>query len=238
MKFLVCCLFAAFAVVEYVNGYHPRSYEYSRPYPSRGVDRGFGRFLNDEYASSLDKDAIVSKANDICPGYGEQFMNSSVEAISCFNLVDENQETACSLIQKHFERCAQPIINTLEQCLPEQSSTIPALFVRSTVKISEHLCKTDGEHIFELGNPCIKSFNYRTQTCVRRLKSRVQQYSRKIPSAQDICDFLGSFRPCIQTHLQNSCGNEKTRDAFLGVYDVAVSVCNPTNNNEVEVVSP
>ncbi|KAJ8964561.1 hypothetical protein NQ314_004865, partial [Rhamnusium bicolor] len=156
----------------------------------------------------------------------------------CTNTIDEESETMCSVIKTHFEKCSKPVVRLFEECLPEKSREIPSFVTRSILSVSEHLCKTDGEHIFELSNPCVRSQNYKTKRCLRRIQSKLQQYNSKVPSKEEICEFMSSFKGCFESHLHSSCGHIKTREAFLNLYNAALTPCQGPALNEIELLEP
>jgi len=125
-----------------------------------------------------------------------------------------------------------------EECLPSQSKDIPSMLVNMVLAATKKICKSDGEHVLELVNPCITNDNIKTQRCVRRLTARAQDYKRRkqYPSAQDVCEIFETFRPCVQSHLNAACGNHITREAFQQIYDESLSVCKTYKMNEVETV--
>ncbi|KAJ8986009.1 hypothetical protein NQ317_013893 [Molorchus minor] len=154
----------------------------------------------------------------ICPGYGDRFEKAISKIQQCTETIDENTETMCSAVKNHFERCIDPIVSIFEECLPERSKDLPSFIIKSTMAVSQHLCKTDGEHIFEARTTAPKD-------CIRRIQTKLEQFERKIPTREDVCQVIGSFRGCLQSHLQASCGNTITREAFLNVYDAIIDLC-------------
>ncbi|RZC42082.1 uncharacterized protein BDFB_012423, partial [Asbolus verrucosus] len=152
----------------------------------------------------------------------------------CTSEIDENTETACSAIKNHFLRCSKPLVKLLETCLPEQSKEVPNLVFQSVNSAITYLCKTDGEHIFELANTCVFKTNSRSIRCERRLKTKFQQYKNKPPTKNDICELANSFKPCLHNHLQDSCGNQITRESFMGIFDALTVPCKTVTNNQIE----
>lgn len=182
---------------------------------------------------------LTAKVEALCSGYGSQFEAALKKVEQCTNEIDEDSETICSTIENHFEKCSKPVVKVFEECLPEKSKDVPAFLVKAVLSTSKYLCQADGEHIFELSNPCVKSQTYRTQRCLRKLESKFQQYTSAVPSKEEICDFGSSFKGCFESHLHHNCGNAKTREAFLNVYNALRSPCESTGtDNEVEVRKP
>ncbi|KAJ8918618.1 hypothetical protein NQ315_013124 [Exocentrus adspersus] len=192
-------------------------------------------YLREKKAMAL----LTDKVETICPGYGTKFETAMEKIQECTNAIEEDSETMCSAIKNHLEKCSKPIVNLFEECLPQKSRDIPAFVIKSMLATSDYLCKADGEHIFEIYNPCIRSMNYRTQRCLRKIQSKLQQYDETKPSKDEVCDFMGSFRGCLEAHLHHSCGHVKTREAFLNLFDAAKSACQSVpdlNLNEVETM--
>ncbi|KAJ8940683.1 hypothetical protein NQ318_017733 [Aromia moschata] len=194
-------------------------------------------YLNERQAINV----LKENTERICPGYGDKIERAFTKVENCVNDIDEESETMCSAVNNNFEKCVNPVVSLFEECLPEKSKDLPSFIVKSFISVSDYLCKTDGEHIFELSNPCIRNSNYRTQRCVRKIKSKLQQYNSKMPTKEEVCQFLQSFRGCLQSHLQASCGPHKTREAFLSLYDASVKVCDQSSvvvENEIELLEP
>ncbi|XP_018568673.1 uncharacterized protein LOC108908959 [Anoplophora glabripennis] len=183
--------------------------------------------------------SLTTKVESLCPGYGSQFETALNKVEQCTNGIDEDTETMCSAVENHFERCSKPVVKIFEECLPEKSKDVPAFIIKAILSVSKYLCKTDGEHIFELSNPCVKSQNYRTQRCLRKLESKFQQYSSTFPTKDEICQFTSSFKGCFESHLLHSCGHVKTRESFLNVYNALQSPCQSSGTeNEVDMRKP
>lgn len=187
------------------------------------------------------KRRLMTLVESICPGYAEPVENATLKAISCFELLDEESETACSLVKNSFKTCISPIVNVFEECLPATGKQLPNFAVDAVLAVSEHICRIDGEHIIELSNKCFRNVNYRTQKCIKRNQAKVQQYLRdkKFPSVQETCELMDSNKACLDSHLASACGNSITREAFLDVFKVLKNVCNTysqSSQNNIELL--
>ncbi|KAG5894170.1 hypothetical protein JTB14_001865 [Gonioctena quinquepunctata] len=179
---------------------------------------------------------IIEKFGEICPGYGNEFVDAFNEVQTCTDSIDETQETMCSTVKNHFAKCSKPLVNIFEKCLPEKSRDLPAFIVQTIVSTSNHICRIDGEHIFELSNPCIRSDSYRLRRCMLKVQSRMQQYTSNMPSKMEVCDFIKSLKVCFKSHLALTCGNQKTREAFMDLYETTIKQCNDEEQFDVELI--
>ncbi|EFA10007.1 uncharacterized protein LOC661814 [Tribolium castaneum] len=170
----------------------------------------------------------------LCPGKDDELDNALYELKKCSDQIDENSETACSAMKNHFMRCSKPMSSLLESCVPEESKGVPDLVFASVHSAVNYLCKTDGEHIFELANHCVYKTNYKTMRCGRRMRTKLQQFKKKSPTKSDICEFAQSMKPCLKEHLDESCGNAITKESFMGMFDAMMAPCSGVSKNQLE----
>jgi hypothetical protein len=177
---------------------------------------------------------LRSQFEELCPGKDDELDDALAQLKECADEVDQNTETACSAIKNHFLRCSKPFLELLENCVPEKSKEVPKLVFHAVNSGISYLCKTDGEHIFELANMCVFKTDYRMMRCERRIKSKLQQFQKNSPTKTDICEMANSYKPCLYNHLQSSCGNRITREAFTGLFDAMTSPCKTVQDNGFE----
>ncbi|XP_057669967.1 uncharacterized protein LOC130902127 [Diorhabda carinulata] len=197
------------------------------------------QLMKDYFKNRVQIQNVRKKFESICPNYGHKFELALLKVQTCEGLIDKNEEeTVCSGIKNHLEECTQPIVAVLEDCLPEKSKELPRFTVKTAVELSNYICKSDGEHIFELSNPCIMDQNFRLNRCILKTRSRLQQYVNSTPSKSEICEFIKSMRQCFKRHVDLSCNNVITRDSFIGLFDAVIKQCDTKledSVNEVDV---
>ncbi|XP_023023450.2 uncharacterized protein [Leptinotarsa decemlineata] len=184
---------------------------------------------------------IVDKLETFCPGYREDFIDAINEVQRCTDSIDETEETICSTVRNHFSRCLKPIVNVFEKCLPDKSRELPSFMVDTFISTSNHVCRIDGEHIFELSNPCVQTPSYRMRRCMLKVHLKLEEYSSEVPSKAEICNFIKSLKGCFKSHLSLSCGNPITREAFMDLFETTMKRCDDdktwTNDiKDVEVI--
>ncbi|XP_044754627.1 uncharacterized protein LOC123313709 [Coccinella septempunctata] len=170
-------------------------------------------------------DEVGSRMEQICPGSKLKFEKAIEEVTTCGNEIDETAETSCSIIKNKMPKCLEPVMKVVKDCMPEGSKEIPDFILKSFLQGIEYICKTDGEHIFELGNTCLYKPNPTLDVCGRKLRMRFHRYEKNGVGVEDICSTLHYMRPCLKSHLNLSCGSPISREAILGFYDAFSSKC-------------
>ncbi|XP_045472949.1 uncharacterized protein LOC123679617 [Harmonia axyridis] len=170
-------------------------------------------------------DEVSSRLEQICPGSKVKFEEAVDEMKTCADKIDETAETSCSIMKNRMPKCLEPLIRVLRDCMPEGSKEIPEFFVNSLLQGIDYICKTDGEHIFELGNTCLYKPNPALEVCVRKLRMRLATYERNGLGVEAICSTLHYMKPCLKSHLSLSCGSPISREAVLGFYDAFSAKC-------------
>ncbi|KAK9890724.1 hypothetical protein WA026_012072 [Henosepilachna vigintioctopunctata] len=179
-------------------------------------------------------DQVGSRLEQICPGSKTKLETAFDEMKTCADKIDETAETSCSILKNKAPKCIEPVMKVLKDCMPQQSKEVPQFMLNSLLKGVDYICKTDGEHIFELGNVCLHRQNPMTLTCKRKLTMRLQTYHRNGLGVNDICSLMKYMRPCLKTHFSYSCGSAVTQEAVLGLYDAFLSNCVATENEIAE----
>ncbi|KAL3269578.1 hypothetical protein HHI36_008642 [Cryptolaemus montrouzieri] len=182
---------------------------------------------------------LGDKVEEVCPGSKTKIEDAIDELKSCADKIDQTQETSCSIAKNRLPKCMEPIIKVVRDCMPAESKGLPDFFMKSVLKGVEYICKTDGEHIFELGNMCLYKQNPTSMTCKRKFQMRMQTYQRNGGGigVEDVCSMMDYMKPCLKSHLSLSCGSTITQEAVLGIYEAFMSNCRTVVNkshNELE----
>ncbi|XP_019868315.1 uncharacterized protein LOC109597125 [Aethina tumida] len=174
---------------------------------------------------------VSEKFEEVCPGRGDDIKEGLWAVVKCESEIEKKNETICTSIKNHFMECTKQVRGVMRDCVPAHSKDIPDLVFNSITRGFAHVCRMDGEHIFELGNKCIsKNLESRsTSTCLRRVMTKMQEYTKNTPTKGQLCQFASSLKGCLQIHLSNSCQNPITQEAFIGFYDAILTTCNQYN---------
>lgn len=63
------------------------------------------------------------------------------------NESDFEYHTLCSILKTSMSKCISPLIDFMENCLPERSRDIPVYVTKVFQSLNEYLCRSDGEHL-------------------------------------------------------------------------------------------
>lgn len=94
-------------------------------------------------------EASDEKFDQFCPGHGKVLKQSLIELDKCRKRVDDSL-TLCESVQSSVLNCTKPVLDIVDQCVPQTAKGLPSLAVESLVSVLDRLCKMTGESI--LGN--------------------------------------------------------------------------------------
>ncbi|XP_066150756.1 uncharacterized protein [Euwallacea fornicatus] len=166
------------------------------------------------------KDNAVQFFFKICPNHTPQIKDKLKEFQTCSEKINEDDMMLCKVVEQNLKNCSTPLINFFEACVPKQAKGIPTYLLDIIQKLVRYVCASNGAHILELENPCILSTKQLySRTCIRKLKEELEMYNyENLPEKTAICLFLDQFTDCFNTHVQKSCQDSTTREAYIGLY--------------------
>ncbi|KAL3269567.1 hypothetical protein HHI36_008632 [Cryptolaemus montrouzieri] len=120
-------------------------------------------------------------------------------------------------------------IETVEGCVESKGRGVPTALVTTTVAQLEFLCKNDGEHDFEIFNPCLfKTLSAPTENC---LKTLLKDLRKKFSEATEgilptICNTVANAKECFTGKIEAQCQNQITRNTIAALYHATMKPCN------------
>ncbi|KAH1017358.1 hypothetical protein HUJ05_008008 [Dendroctonus ponderosae] len=179
--------------------------------------------LGDEnYTSKIHemKGSARELMRSICPKNAANLETKLNDSFTCIEEIDDNENMMCDVLLQ-TKTCIKPLIDSMEHCVSPAEKGIYTYVMNTIYAIFKYVCHLDGEHFFELTNPCILKRSHPTfRRCMFKLKHQKAKYSlQNIPEKTELCLFVQEFKSCFETNLHSSCKSPVTREALMGLYN-------------------
>ncbi|XP_063921658.1 uncharacterized protein LOC135136347 [Zophobas morio] len=177
-----------------------------------------------------------SLRND-CPGFSERIDKADVQYEECAARIFSNESTLmCTKMETLTLNCMEHVYSKIvDDCYGEQSKGVFSLVLQSFASVFEYLCKQTGETLIELSRSCLwNDLEEKTESlsrCEEVIKEKAMWYRDHGFATTTICRDLSGFRDCIKTRVTITCKCNKTREAFVGLYDASIAPCKNILNN-------
>ncbi|XP_044753693.1 uncharacterized protein LOC123313065 [Coccinella septempunctata] len=149
------------------------------------------------------------------------------------SLAISRQNTSfCKLFVNHFEENTKTLVEAIESCVTHRKKGLANAIVTSLVAQASFMCNADGEHLFEIVNPCVfETFfsNKRGETgkCIRQFEDDLRSVNKKDDTILSIvCSTLIKAKNCFKSPFESNCPNSITRNTMEQLYNSNVKVCN------------
>ncbi|KAJ3646777.1 hypothetical protein Zmor_024349 [Zophobas morio] len=196
------------------------------------------KYVKTLLTQSMEKfDEGLENLEETCPGVSPKLKAAVKSFIECDEKFDDSL-TICESIQRHTFNCIRPLLQVIDDCLPQKAKGLPILGVKSLLSVADFMCKQTGESIFEQANPCLLEDSEETNEnneCKHKINQFIENYEGKddIPTRSEICTLATGFKSCVRRDVDGLCKNQKTRDVVNGLLDAVVAPCSNINTCNV-----
>ncbi|KAL3269568.1 hypothetical protein HHI36_008633 [Cryptolaemus montrouzieri] len=154
------------------------------------------------------------------------------KAVECLTKIKANN-SFCHTFVNSFASCTKEFVENVENCAKPKEKDVPTAAIASIVSQIEFLCNTDGEHGFEILNPCI--YQRSTQDCLRTFQRNVTKLFDEKDEEKifpTVCNSITDAKECLTESIKKQCQNEITRNTLTELYNAFIKPCNEVSKTK------
>ncbi|KAL3269566.1 hypothetical protein HHI36_008631 [Cryptolaemus montrouzieri] len=165
--------------------------------------------------------------------YRDSIKDKEVKAVECLAKTKANS-SFCHTFVNSFTSCTSDLVENVESCAEPMFVGSPTALVTSTVSQLQFLCENDGEHGFEILNPCFLDA-LTIGNCKENFEeeiSKSQMLGGEKRIFPTICNPISNAKKCVSDNFKKQCQNEITRNTIEELYNASMKPCNEVSKTK------